>query len=100
MIQQFSSCQPDNGVIAQDVLDSVLAEIARVLGYTDSQKLPMYLRPAQTAQVTFMTVGTLATKRCTGIGSPPYSKIGGTVVYPTRQLAEWLVKQAVVAEHT
>ncbi|MEZ5592537.1 MAG: hypothetical protein R3F53_18270 [Gammaproteobacteria bacterium] len=96
MIQQFLAEQSAGVEINQETLVSVLTEFARVLGYAGPQKLPMHLKPAQVSLVTSMTVGTLATKRCTGMGSPPYTKIGGMVVYPTVPLAEWLIQRTVM----
>lgn len=81
--------------IPQHLINEALDEFARVLGYDHRSELPNNLAPADAATVTGAKPSTLSVWRCTGRRDVPYIRIGRLIRYPTRPLAEYLVRSTI-----
>ena len=56
------------------------------------QEVMQLLTPKQTSEALNLSVKSLATWRCKGLG-PTFVKVGGRVLYPKSHLLTWLASQ-------
>jgi len=49
-----------------------------------------YLTPKEVSRTINITIGTLAVWRTTKVYNIPYIKVGGKVLYPVKELNDWL----------
>ncbi len=83
---------PPAAVITDPAVESIIADICRSLGY-DPSRPPVNLSDDETSAVLGATVGTLCTWRSTGRYDISFVKVGRSVRYPTRGLAEFLARR-------
>lgn len=74
------------------IIEQLVADICRQLGY-DPARPPVHLGDSEAAQALGSTRGTLCTWRSTGRYNIPFVKIGRTVRYPIRGLAEFMARR-------